>query len=41
MVIHHYFGIDYEILWEIIKTKIPDLQSYLVEIIKELRENIK
>ncbi|OGL40710.1 MAG: hypothetical protein A2043_02735 [Candidatus Schekmanbacteria bacterium GWA2_38_9] len=24
---HEYFGIDYEIMWEIIKNKLPDLQK--------------
>jgi uncharacterized protein with HEPN domain len=28
-VIHHYFGIDYSILWEIITQYIPDLQARL------------
>ena len=34
-MIHHYFGIDYEIVWEIITEKIPDLQHYIQEIISE------
>lgn len=34
-MIHHYFGIDYEIVWEIITEKIPDLQHYLSEIIEK------
>jgi len=33
MMIHHYFGIDYEIVWSIITEKIPDLQRYIQEII--------
>lgn len=35
MMIHHYFGIDYEIVWDIIKNKIPFLKIYIQEIIKE------
>ncbi len=30
---HGYFGIDYEIMWEIIKNKLPDLQRNLKTII--------
>lgn len=26
-VIHHYFGVDYDIIWDIIQTKLPDLQE--------------
>jgi uncharacterized protein with HEPN domain len=28
-LIHHYFGIDYDIVWDIIKNKIPDLDHFL------------
>jgi len=30
---HEYFGIDYEILWDIIKNKLPDLHSKITSII--------
>lgn len=26
-VIHNYFGVDYDIIWDIIQTKLPDLQE--------------
>jgi len=32
IVIHEYFGIDYDILWDIIKNKIPDLNIKIQEI---------
>jgi len=35
IVIHEYFGIDAEILWEVIKEKLPELElavSYLIKI---------
>ena len=37
-MIHDYFGIDYEIVWDIIENKIQDLDPFIREIIDE---NIK
>ncbi|MBI5100869.1 MAG: DUF86 domain-containing protein [Nitrospirae bacterium] len=34
---HEYFGIDYEIMWEIIKDKLPVLQSDIQKILNEER----
>lgn len=34
MMIHHYFGIDYDIVWEIVTNKIPELQHYIQKIIE-------
>jgi len=34
IVIHGYFGIDYEILWDIIQNKIPDLSVKIHEVLK-------
>ncbi len=33
LMIHHYFGIDYNIVWDIITDKIPPLLQYIKEII--------
>jgi len=33
ILIHHYFGIDYNIVWDIIRDKIPELQHSIKEII--------
>lgn len=33
IMIHDYFGIDYDIVWSIIKDKLPDLEHFLKEII--------
>jgi uncharacterized protein with HEPN domain len=33
IMIHHYFGIDYDIVWDIITNKIPELQELLEELI--------
>ena len=31
--IHHYFGVDYDIVWNTIKTDIPVLEEYITSII--------
>jgi uncharacterized protein with HEPN domain len=36
-LIRHYFGIDYDILWDIIKNKIPELHQSIMEILEENR----
>lgn len=28
-VIHHYFGVDYDIVWDIIQSKLPDMQEHI------------
>ena len=37
-LIHDYFGVDYDIVWDIIQTKLPDLQYYIAGILKESSE---
>ena len=37
-LIHHYFGIDYDIFWDIVQHKIPELYGYLTEIMEELQQ---
>jgi uncharacterized protein with HEPN domain len=32
-LIHDYFGIDYDIVWDIIQNKIPDLDHFLKELL--------
>jgi uncharacterized protein with HEPN domain len=32
-LIHDYFGVDYDIVWDIIETKLPDLQFFIAEIL--------
>ncbi|MEJ7559358.1 MAG: HepT-like ribonuclease domain-containing protein [Pedobacter sp.] len=32
-VLHDYFGIDYDIVWDIIKAKLPDLRNNISDII--------
>ena len=33
-LIHHYFGIDYELVWEVIQNEVPDLYNNIKIIIK-------
>jgi uncharacterized protein with HEPN domain len=33
IMIHDYFGIDYDIVWSIITEKLPDMEHYLQEIL--------
>lgn len=37
-VIHHYFGIDYDIIWDTINTNIPQLKEGIEVIITKERE---
>ncbi len=36
VLIHQYFGIDLEIIWEIIQIKLPDLDAQIKRILSEL-----
>ncbi|WP_423146839.1 DUF86 domain-containing protein [Rubrolithibacter danxiaensis] len=38
-IIHNYFGIDYDIIWDTVKTDIPLLKEGIELIIKEQEEN--
>lgn len=33
-LIHHYFGVDYHIVWDVAKNKLPELKRKLVPIMK-------
>jgi len=35
-MIHHYFGVDLNIIWDIIKTDLPDLKEKIMKIREEL-----
>ena len=39
-LIHAYFGIDYSLVWETVKSQIPLLQPVIAQILKELEEEI-
>jgi uncharacterized protein with HEPN domain len=33
-LIHDYFGVDYDIVWNIIQAKLPDLQHDIADILE-------
>jgi len=37
ILIHEYFGINYKILWDIVKNKIPELKAQIAKISKEIK----
>jgi len=38
ILIHEYFGIDPEIIWEIIKTDLPKTKPFILQILRELKK---
>ena len=34
-LIHDYFGVDYDIVWDVVQNKIPDLHQKIEEILKQ------
>ena len=38
-LIHHYFGVDYAIVWDVITSKLPSLRSSLTSISDELQKS--
>ena len=34
-LIHEYFGIDYELVWDVIQNEIPDLRTQIEKIINQ------
>ncbi|WP_315975866.1 HepT-like ribonuclease domain-containing protein [Parapedobacter soli] len=36
-LIHDYFGVDYEIVWNIIVEKLPELKDDIIQLLKESR----
>lgn len=36
-IIHFYFGVDYEIVWKVIKEDLPNLKTQIVKILKEYK----
>ncbi len=37
-IIHHYFGVDFNIVWDIIKKDLPDLESKILKIKWDLKK---
>ncbi len=38
-IIHEYFRVDYEIVWEVVKERIPELYNGIQKIIEEMNKN--
>lgn len=36
---HFYFGINYEIVWKVIKERLPEIKMAIEKILKDLTEN--
>jgi len=36
ILIHVYFGVDVEIVWDVVKNKIPELKEKILEILSEI-----
>lgn len=34
-LIHHYFGVDYEIVWDVVKNEIPKLKGQIETVLKK------
>ncbi|MEW5760038.1 MAG: DUF86 domain-containing protein [Candidatus Thermoplasmatota archaeon] len=40
-IIHSYFGIDYEIVWKVIKERLPEIKQKINQILKDLERTDK
>jgi uncharacterized protein with HEPN domain len=38
-IIHHYFGIDYDIVWDVVVTDIPELKEQILLIIQDYKNS--
>ncbi len=38
-LIHNYFGVDYSIVWDVVKNEVPVLHSKIIEIIQNEEQN--
>ena len=38
-LIHEYFGVDYDILWETIKRRVPELKPVMYKLLKDIEES--
>jgi len=37
-IVHFYFGIDYEIVWKVIKERLPEIKPFIEGILIEQKE---
>ncbi len=38
-IIHFYFGVDYEIVWSVIKERLPEIKPTILQILEDMRNN--
>lgn len=38
-IIHYYFGVSYDIVWTVIKKRLPELKDKIEDILKEIEEH--
>ena len=36
VLIHHYFGVDYNVMWDVVKKRLPDLKVEIENILKNI-----
>ena len=36
-IIHFYFGVDYDIVWKVVKNRLPEIQQQLRRVVSELK----
>ncbi|MCF8243249.1 MAG: DUF86 domain-containing protein [Melioribacteraceae bacterium] len=36
-IIHHYFGVDYELIWDVINSKLPAIRIEIQKILKNMQ----
>ncbi len=34
-LIHHYFGVNYKMVWDVVKNQVPDLREKIIKIIAQ------
>jgi uncharacterized protein with HEPN domain len=34
-LIHGYFGVDYDLIWDVVQTKVPVLREQILEMLRE------
>lgn len=39
-IIHFYFGVDYEIVWNVIKGRIPEIKTAIRQILEDMRNDL-
>jgi len=38
-VIHFYFGVDYEVVWNVVKVRLPEIKPLIEKVYQKLKES--